>query len=355
MSAAHTVEVAAEERDLRLDRWFRRHFPALAHGHLQKLLRTGQVRLDGKRVRADARLAAGQKIRVPPLGETPPHEPSPRGTTPRGTTSRGTTSGGTTSGGTTSRETRSEKAAREEAEAQLRGRIIYQDDRLIAINKPAGLAVQGGTKVVQHVDALLDGLCMGAPERPRLVHRLDRDTSGVLLLARDPATAARLTSDFRRKAVRKIYWALVKGVPKIAQGRIDAPLAKKPSERGERVAEDTETGKRAVTYYRVVEQAGCRVAWLALLPVTGRTHQLRVHCALIGTPIVGDVKYGGREASLEGFAHRPHLHAREIVLSHPAERELSIVARLPPHMAAAWDFLGFDPAYRDDPFRELSS
>jgi 23S rRNA pseudouridine955/2504/2580 synthase len=330
VSTAHTFEVAAEERDLRLDRWFRRHFPALAHGHLQKLLRTGQVRLDGKRVRADARLAAGQKIRVPPFGE-----PSPRGTPPR--------------------ETPSEKAAREEAEAELRGRIIYQDDRLIAINKPAGLAVQGGTKVVRHVDALLDGLRMGAPERPRLVHRLDRDTSGVLLLARDPATAARLTSDFRRKAVRKIYWALVKGVPKIEQGRIDAPLAKKPSEQGERVAEDIETGKRAVTYYRVVERAGRRVAWLALLPVTGRTHQLRVHCVLMGTPIVGDVKYGGREALLEGFARQPHLHAREVVLNHPAGRELSIVAPLPPHMAAAWNFLGFEPSYRDDPFRELSS
>lgn len=324
MSGIETVAVGPDEADLRLDRWFRRHYPGLSHGRLEKLLRTGQVRVDGRRAKASLRLSTGQTVRVPPQAADETRPPPPR-----------------------------PKPTGERDAAFIRALVIHRDADVIALDKPAGLAVQGGSRTTRHIDGMLEALTFDAKERPKLVHRLDRDTSGVLLLARSARMAARLGEAFRGRSVRKIYWALVVGVPELAQGRIDLPLAKKPGPRGERMAADAEGGQRAVTLYRVVERVGDHAAWLALWPLTGRTHQLRVHCAAIGTPIVGDGKYGGEAAfpAIDGIAGQLHLHARELVLPHPSGRgELRVKADLPPHMAAAWRHFGFPADTDGDPF-----
>lgn len=329
MSGVETVEVGPDEADLRLDRWFRRHYPGLSHGRLEKLLRTGQVRVDGRRARAGQRLSPGQRVRVPPQAGGAPTAARPaKGSPPS------------------------------DADAAfVRALVIHRDDHVIALNKPPGLAVQGGTGTRRHLDAMLDALRDGERERPRLVHRLDRDTSGVLLLARSAAVASRLGRSFRGRDVRKIYWALVVGVPEIAAGRIDMPLDKRGPAGGERMAGDERTGKRAQTLYRIMGRVGNRASWLALWPLTGRTHQLRVHCAAIGTPIVGDGKYGGRHAFLQadGVARRLHLHAREISLPHPSgSGTLRVRAELPPHMVASWRMFGFDAGDTADPFADMA-
>lgn len=318
-----TVEIGTEDEGSRLDRWFRRHFPDVPHGRLEKLLRTGQIRLDGKRVKANARLSAGAKLRIPPLaiGAAPARRAEP-------------------------------EVSKKDA-AALRALVIHKDADVIAINKPPGLAVQGGSGTLRHLDAMLDALKFEAIERPRLVHRLDKDTSGVLLLARNRAAAAKLGDAMRGREARKIYWAAVVGVPKPKKGRIDLPLSKLPHPKGERVAPDEE-GKHAVTLYAVIESLGNKAAWLALMPLTGRTHQLRVHCAALKTPIVGDGKYGRDAAFLsgEGISKKLHLHAREIEIPHPKGGKLKVTADLPAHMRATWKMLGFDPDYRGDPFAE---
>lgn len=319
MSAVQTLTVPAEEAELRLDRWFKRHFPSVAHGRLEKLLRTGQIRIDGKRVKASHRLAAGETVRVPPLDDRASDAPPP-----------------------TARPARSNAAAERMAETLHRA-VIHRDDWLLAIDKPAGLAVQGGTGTELHLDALLDALKFDAKERPRLVHRLDRDTSGVLLLARTARAATLLGETFRHKTVKKLYWAAVVGLPRPAAGMIDLALAKLPGRGGERIRADEAEGRRAITRYRVREHAGASASWLALMPETGRTHQLRVHCAAMGTPILGDGKYGGAGAFLPGreVARQLHLHARAIELPHPEGRLLRLSAPLPSHMEATWRFLGF--------------
>jgi 23S rRNA pseudouridine955/2504/2580 synthase len=317
------VTVRPEDGAGRLDRWFRRHYPALSHGRLEKLLRTGQIRVDGKRARAGDAIEPGQAIRVPPLPEGSPPEAG-------------------------------EAHARPQDLALLRDAVIYRDDWAIVVNKPAGLAVQGGTNMERHVDGLLDGLRFDSDERPRLVHRLDKDTSGVLLIARDAAAAAFFTRAFRDRTTRKIYWAIVVGLPQPLQGRIDLGLAKSGGAGRERVHADDREGKNAVTYYRVVDNAGDRASWLALLPLTGRTHQLRAHCAALGTPILGDGKYGGHAAQLPGgaAAHRLHLHARSLEIPSPGGGTLRVTAPLPPHMRRMWEFFGF-AADAGDPFAEL--
>ncbi|MGH6988415.1 MAG: RluA family pseudouridine synthase [Stellaceae bacterium] len=323
MSGVESRAVAADEAELRLDRWFRRHFPTLSHGRLEKLLRTGQVRLDGKRASAGDRLSAGQQVRIPPLG-IPAIAPSlPPVVRPRA-----------------------------EDAAMLQRSLLYRDNDVIAIDKPAGLAVQGGTGTSRHLDAMLDALRFDAAERPRLVHRLDKDTSGVLVLARSAAAARFLAAAFRDRGTRKIYWAAVVGVPKPRQGRIDLALAKLPGPMGERVAADETEGKHAVTLYRTVSYAGTKIAWVALSPVTGRTHQLRAHMATIGTPILGDGKYGGAAAHPAGLAdaRRLHLHARALVLPLPNGGILRATAPLPPHMTRTWRFFGFDQREESDPF-----
>ena len=314
-----TISVDDDESGLRLDRWFRRHFPTLPHGRLEKLLRSGQVRVDGARARANKRLQAGQSVRVPPLRDDAPAErPKP-------------------------------KVHREEADA-IRRCVLYRDADAIVINKPPGLAVQGGSRLSRHLDGMLDALRFDGRERPRLVHRLDKDTSGVLVLARHATSASRLAAAFRGHELEKLYWALVVGVPGERRGSIDISLTKKPTPGGERVA-PADDGRSALTNYAVVETAGGRAAWLALEPKTGRTHQLRAHLAAIGTPIQGDGKYGGQEAFLAGDAIAPklHLHAREITFPDRNGDAVRVVAPLPEHMAAAWSLFGFDPDYDTNP------
>lgn len=327
MSGVETLQVAPDEAGLRLDRWFQKRFPDVPHGHLQKWLRTGQVRVDGRRAKAGLRLEAGQGVRIPPHGgeerRVPPSsKPQP-------------------------------KPAEGRAPAIP---VLYRDESVLVVAKPAGLAVQGGSRLDQHLDALLDGLRFEAAERPRLVHRLDKDTSGVLVLARTAAAAAHLARAFRSRETRKLYWALVVGVPKPAEGIIDAPIAKRggPGAQRMRTSEEADA-KGAVTAYRMVDHAGRRAAWLALEPLTGRTHQLRVHCALLGTPILGDGKYGGSAAFLpdgEGRRRpqRLHLHARSILIPGPSGRLIEATAPLPPHMAATWRFLGLDPGHPEAGF-----
>jgi len=323
------IAVAAAEADMRLDRWFRRHYPGVTQGHIEKLLRTGQIRVGGKRVKAGHRLAEGDRVRVPPIGIAP--APAVEKARP--------------------------VAARDAA--WLKAAVLYTDDDVIAIAKPAGLAVQGGSGTRRHLDQMLDALRFGAAERPRLVHRLDRDTSGVLLLARSAAAAARLATAFKHRETRKVYWALVAGVPEPRSGTIDLALTKDGA-RGaatgrEQVRVDPEDGARAITHYTTLDTAGRKVSFLALAPVTGRTHQIRVHCAAIGHPILGDAKYGGAGAFPElGQPIRSlMLHAREIALPGAAgRRPLQVVAPVPAAMRAICAFLGFDPEDRSDPFPE---
>ena len=327
MSGVQTLKVAEDEADVRLDRWFRRRYPALGHGRLEKLLRTGQVRVDGKRAKSNLRLQPGQEIRVPPGTDAP----APEG---------------------------EKKSGPSDADAKfIQEMVLYRDDDVIALNKPAGLAVQGGTGTFRHIDGMLDALRFDG-DRPRLVHRLDRDTSGVLLLARNARMANKLAASFRGRAARKIYWALVVGSPHPIEGKIDMPLAKEAGEmgggeRGERVARNDDAGKRAVTLYATIDRASSRAVWLAMWPQTGRTHQLRVHAAEgLQTPIVGDGKYGGDKAMLTGAVSRKlHLHARSISLPHPSGAgELRVTAPLSAHMAETWGLFGFDADYDGDPF-----
>jgi 23S rRNA pseudouridine955/2504/2580 synthase len=312
VSGVETRTVGADEGEVRLDRWFRRHFPEIGHGRLHKLLRTGQVRVDGHRAQAKARLSPGQTIRIPPL---PADQPAPA---------------------------RGAPDAIDPADAAwLRSRILFEDHALIVLDKPAGLAVQGGTGTRRHVDGMLQAWAAGG-ERPRLVHRLDRDTSGLLVVARTAAAAAKLTEAFRRHRVDKLYWALVAGRPLEGQGWIDQPLAKQPGKGGERVAA-SEAGVPARTLYRVVARAGRVASWLALKPLTGRTHQLRAHCALLGVPIIGDGKYGGAEAHPDGAPKGLMLHARELRLPHPDGAILEFTAPLSDPVRAGFRWLGFDP------------
>lgn len=329
------VTITQADSDQRLDRWFKKHYPHLTHGRLEKLLRTGQIRIDGKRAKAADRLESGQIVRVPPLGEANTPRPDDFAYAPKPVSAR-------------------------DAEA-LRKTVLFKDDDVIVINKPAGLAVQGGTGLDTNVDAMLEALQFDAPERPRLVHRLDRDTSGCLVLARNQAAARKLTEAFRDKTTRKVYWAVTVGAPKMNEGKIDAPLAKQSvaavgRRAAERVQIDEEDGKNAVTYYAVIERAHDKAAWIALMPLTGRTHQLRAHCVALGTPILGDGKYAGAKAyfAREALSNQLHLHARSIKIPHPTKRGfVDVTAPLPAHMQKTWDFFEFAAKPDGDPFAGL--
>jgi 23S rRNA pseudouridine955/2504/2580 synthase len=326
MSGVTIVQVSDEEGGLRLDRWFKRHYPNFSHVQLQKMLRKGHVRLEGKRTKASTRLEAGQSVRVPPMGEDE-IEGKPQ-------------------------KNKKSSQASDAAIAALHGSILHIDDDVIALDKPPGLAVQGGTGIKNSVDAMLGTLKFDKAERPKLVHRLDKDTSGVLLLGRSSRAAAQLTAAFRAKSARKVYWAIVVGSAELSSGRIDLPLSKLPGQKGERMVPDTENGKRAVTFYRTIERVSRKVAWLSLEPQTGRTHQLRVHMEAMGTPILGDGKYGGVGSFIQGpgLSRKMHLHARAIRIPHPSRGELEVVAPLPTHMLATWDFFGLDKGLAVDTF-----
>lgn len=310
-------EVARDEDGMRLDRWFSVHFPHLSFGRLQKLLRSGQVRVDSGRVQTNARLTAGQIVRVPPLGEAPPPSDKPR---------------------------------INEKDAQfLRDLIIYEDDDVYVFNKPHGVAVQGGSGTRRHIDGMLKSLPNKKGEPPRLVHRLDRDTSGCLLVARTRAAASHFGTVFRSRAARKIYWAVVVGVPNPSQGRISCFLTRQATQDGEQmvvVENGTEGAQHSVSYYSVTDSAARQFAWVTLKPVTGRTHQLRVHMMELGTPILDDPRYFNLDnwnwERPEELGQGLHLHARRLAIPLRGGKRLDITAPLPPHMKQTFDTLGFD-------------
>jgi 23S rRNA pseudouridine955/2504/2580 synthase len=314
--------IAEDDDGIRLDRWFRRHYPGLTHARLEKLLRKGEIRLDGKRAKAADRILAGQSMRLPPQVVHAKVEERP-------------------------------KAAPVRTTRRLEDAILYMDKHLIVLNKPSGLATQGGSGLKEHVDGMLDQLSFEKTSRPKLVHRLDRDTSGVLLVARTAQAAAGLSRALASRDASKVYWALVKGVPKQKHGIVKAALAKEGVRgKDERmtVSQDEEA-KFALTEYAVMGQAGQEYAWVAARPVTGRTHQIRVHLASLGTPIMGDFKYGGTDVKGKGaIADKLHLHARSIDIARPDGGRLRVIAPLPPHMAKSWDLLGFDADDKRDPF-----
>ena len=370
MAAMETRTVEADEAGMRLDRWFKSHYPELSFGHLQKLLRSGQVRVNGGRVKTNARLEPGQAVRVPPLGqgglegvlrENRPSESQENALSPeRAGSAEGSISlsvGGR--GGplpSSPLQGEGQKRARRpsnDAEA-LRAMILYEDDEVFVFNKPQGLAVQGGSGLSRHVDAMLEAFRDRKGQKPRLVHRIDRDTTGVLVVARTRLAAQKLTASFRTRSTRKIYWALVMGVPKPKQGRISTWLAKEGTPDGDRMRvarHGTDNSSHAISLYSVVETAGQKLAWLSMRPVTGRTHQLRAHAAHIGHPIIGDPKYFSAEESWDfpgGLQKKLHLHARRIVIPHPSSGgTIDVSAPLPRHMQQSWNLLGFDATLGD--------
>ena len=322
MAGVEQIKVEAGETGMRLDRWFKTHFPGLGFGHLQKLLRSGQIRVDGGRAKADTRVEPGQMIRIPPLGVD----------------RQG-------AGLLTAKSIRNQDDG--DVLSQM---LLYEDPKVFVFNKPTGLAVQGGSGVVRHVDDMLEAWRNSKGEKPRLVHRLDRDTSGVLVVARTRLAAMKLAEAFRGRDAKKTYWALVKGVPKKREDKISTWLVKEQTPDGDRVrvAQHGEKGAdHAVSYYRVVEQAGQSLSWLEMEPHTGRTHQLRVHAAHIGCPIIGDPKYFEADTNWDfpgGIQNRLHLHARRIRIPHPDKGVIDVTAPMPPHMRQSWNLLGFDEA-----------
>jgi 23S rRNA pseudouridine955/2504/2580 synthase len=322
--------VAADDDGIRLDRWFQRHLPDVGFNIVSRWARTGQLRVDGARAAPGDRIAEGQTIRVPPAEEKAPRPDSP----------------------TKARRERVIDLTEDEV-AYAQSMVIHVDPQAIVINKPPGLATQGGTKTDAHVDRLLDALLYEHDQRPKLVHRLDKDTSGALLLARTARSAGSFAKAFSSRTARKVYWALVVGVPDVHDGFIDLPLAKQPGTGGEKMHVDEKEGLPARTRYSVIERAGNRAAWVELQPFSGRTHQLRVHMAAIGYPIVGDGKYGGKDAFLSGtISRKMHLHARRIRIDHPDGGRVDVKAELPSHFAESLDDLGFDLSLGDRPLDE---
>ncbi len=315
MSEPRQYVVEADDDGVRLDRWFKRHLPEVSFNIVSRWARTGQLRIDGARATPGDRLVAGQTLRLPP-----PEAAAP----------------------TTMAVVRPRADLTPDQIAFAQSLVIHKDAQAIVINKPPGLATQGGTGTTEHVDGLLDALYFEGLSRPKLVHRLDKDTSGVLLIARTTRAAAFFSKAFSGRTVRKVYWALVNGVPSPEHGTIDAPLAKQPGSGGEKMHVDAEAGLAARSRYRTIDRAGNRAAWLEMQPQTGRTHQLRVHAAAIGHPMVGDGKYGGKEAFLTGGVSRKlHLHARRLVIEHPDGGHIDISAELPHHFAETLDTLAF--------------
>ena len=346
MSRVQTLTVAVDDADQRLDRWFRQQFPHISQGRIEKMCRKGEIRVDGGRVKGSTRIEAGQQVRVPPLpdGSAPPPTAKPKVS---------------------------------DADAKMiRSCVIYKDEHVIAINKPAGLPTQGGSGQTRHVDGLSEALKFDFEDKPKLVHRLDKDTSGVLLLARTRLAAKALTASMRHKETRKIYWALVAGVPTPYLGEIRYGLVKAGGRgkggEGERMiavhprdVDDTPGAKRAHTLYATLFRVASRASWVAMEPITGRTHQLRAHMAEIGHPIVGDGKYGGSGqenmgdgwgAQLGGvISKKLHLHARMMRFEHPETRKTIIVtADMPDHMKQSWDTFGWtEDLAAEDPFEAL--
>ena len=325
-TSVQSVTVSPDESGMRVDRFLEARFAGLSFSHIQRIIRKGELRVNGRRVDGKDRLAAGQTVRIPPLRLD---QPKPR--TPG-------------------------SEADEKTRAFLRSITLHEDDDVMVLNKPMGLAVQGGSGMTRHIDGMLEVLRDREGQRPRLVHRLDKDTAGCLLVAKTRFAAAALAKTFRSRSARKIYWALVAGVPRPRQGRNSTFLAKEEREEESfmRIAQHGDEGaSHAVTFYAVVDTAGSKLAWLSLKPVTGRTHQLRAHMAHIGHPIVGDPKYFDIQnwELPGGLQNRLHLLARRIAVPHPRGGKIDVTAPLPPHMQQSWNLLGFDAA-RYDPIVE---
>ena len=325
-AAVQTVTVSPDESGMRVDRFLEARFAGLSFSHIQRIIRKGELRVNGRRVDGKDRLQAGQSVRIPPLRLDAPKPRAPG------------------------------NEADEKTRAFLRSITLHEDDDVLVLNKPMGLAVQGGSGMTRHIDGMLEVLRDREGQRPRLVHRLDKDTAGCLLVAKTRFAAAALAKTFRSRSARKIYWALVAGVPRPRQGRVSTFLAKEEREEESfmRIAQHGDEGaSHAVTYYAVVDTAGAKLAWLSLKPVTGRTHQLRAHMAHIGHAIVGDPKYFDIQnwELPGGLQNRLHLLARRIAVPHPRGGAIDVTAPLPPHMQQSWNLLGFD-AGRYDPIVE---
>ncbi|HVL29583.1 MAG TPA: RluA family pseudouridine synthase [Sphingomicrobium sp.] len=316
MAETRTFRVSEDDDGIRLDRWFKRNLPDVTFNLVSRWARTGQLRVDGRRATPGDRVEAGQAIRLPPAETVPAPAERPK---------------------------RELRPLNEDEAAFVRELVIHRDAHALVLNKPPGLATQGGTRTHQHLDRLLDGLADEAGNRPKLVHRLDKDTSGVLLVARSARAASHFSKAFSGRTARKVYWALVVGVPAAEEGLIDLPLAKQPGTGGEKMHVDRDSGLPAKTRWRLIDRAGNRAAWLELQPLTGRTHQLRAHMAAIGHPIVGDAKYGGPEAFLTGgISRKLHLHARRLRIDAPGGGVIDRQADLPMHFAESLATLGFD-------------
>ena len=313
--------VTDEDDGIRLDRWFKRNLADVSFNQVSRWARTGQIRVDGKRATPGDRVEAGQSIRVPPAEARDEEELRPK---------------------------RPVIEISDDEADYVRSMVIERGRDWFMLNKPPGLATQGGTKTSQHLDRLLGGLSGANEQRPKLVHRLDKDTSGALLVARSARAAGHFAKAFSGRTARKVYWAIITGVPSLDEGLIDAPLAKQPGSGGEKMHVDEENGLPSRTRYRLIDRAGNRAAWVELQPLTGRTHQLRAHMAAIGHPIVGDAKYGGAEAFLTGGVSRKmHLHARRLRIEGPDGVMIDGSAELPEHFAETLKMLGFDPLAGD--------
>jgi len=326
---AELVKIDEDGDGVRLDRWLQKRYENIGFGQLQKLLRTGQVRVDGKRAKGETRLALGQEVRLPPqINDIEPNE-------------------------------KKERPLSDDDVKFIQSLVIYKDDYIIAINKPGGIATQGGTKVNKHIDGLLDGLKFDKDEKPHIVHRLDKETSGVLLLARTQKAARELGFMFKDRNIRKYYWALTNKVPEPNQGLVTTFIEKEEDEEGNDKLKQNkdEKGKKAATYYQVMENAGQKLAWVAFWPRTGRKHQIRLHSLEMRTPLVGDYKYCRDQPILEEQPELPdilYLHARRIIMKHPITgKKLDITAPLGHEMKKAWKFFGFNSEDKSDPFEIL--
>ena len=324
LSGVSQKTIDDDEAGMRLDRWFKVHFPGVGFGKLQKLLRSGQIRLDGGRVKSDTRIEAGQVVRIPPLDLQAADRP---------------------------RHMTANTIRDRHDEDVLKDMLLYEDKKLYVFNKPSGLAVQGGSGINRSVDSMLESLRDKSGQKPRLCHRLDRDTSGVLVVAKTRGAAAALTKSFRHRDTDKTYWALLRGVPRQREGKISSYLVKEQTEDGDRmrIARHGERhADHAVSFYRVIDSNPRSVCWAELKPHTGRTHQLRVHAQHLGHPIIGDPKYFDVQnwETPGGVQKRLHLHARRIRIPHPTEGQpmLDVTAPLPPHMVQSWNLFGFEEA-----------
>ena len=318
------ITIPKDDDGQRLDRWLKKNVPEMSFVMAQKLIRTGQIRVDGKRAKPDARLVAGQEIRLPPMDTRP--------------------------------EKRDGYRLRDDDAEMIRRAVIYDDGDLLAINKPPGVASQGGMNIERHIDGMLEALTGHDGVKPRLVHRLDKDTSGVLLLARSADMARQLGRMFQGRDMKKIYWAITSPAPKDMEGEIKAPLIKGTiGPEKDKMIVDPKNGQKAYTNFEVMEVAGRQAAFVAFMPKTGRTHQIRVHAAHAGFPLLGDEKYGVK-AAIEGpgITQRLHLHARSLEFRHPVTKKgMKLVAPLPSDLAKSWDALGFQKKPDHEPFADF--